>query len=167
LIDAHPDTFVLTVSHTTRQPRAGEVEAETYFYVSPSTFTTLISQGGFVEHAFFNGNYYGTSRQTIADQTAKGLAIILEVDMEGVKQIKTDPTFDARYVFVKPPSFEALEARLSSRGTENEESIRKRLDQAKIELQYAETAGAYDMILVNDELERSQEQLREFVYRSP
>jgi guanylate kinase len=70
-------------------------------------------------------------------------------------------------VFVKPPSFEALEARLRSRGTENEQSIRKRLDQAKIELQYAETAGAYDMILVNDELERSGEQLREFAYRSP
>jgi guanylate kinase len=155
------------VSHTTRQPRAGEVEGETYFYVSPSTFTTLISEGGFVEHACFNGNYYGTSRRTIADQTAKGLAVIMEVDMEGVKQIKADPNFDARYVFIKPPSFEALEARLRSRGTENEESVRKRLDQAKIELQYAETAGAYDMILVNDELERSREQLREFVYRSP
>lgn len=120
-----------------------------------------------MEHAFFNGNYYGTSRQTIVDQTAKGLTIILEVDMEGVKQIRADPGFDARYVFVKPPNFEALEARLRSRGTENEESVRKRLDQAKIELQYAETAGVYDMILVNDELQRSQEQLKEFVYRSP
>jgi guanylate kinase len=91
LIDAHPNTFVLTVSHTTRQPRAGEVEGETYFYVTPSTFTTLTSQGGFVEHACFNGDHYGTSRQTIADQTAKGLVIILEVDMEGVKQIKGEP----------------------------------------------------------------------------
>ena len=119
-----------------------------------------------MEHTFFGGNYYGTSRQTIANQTAKGLVVVLEVEMEGVKQIRANSSIDARYVFIKPPSFKTLESRLRSRGTENEEGVRKRLDQAKSELEYADTVGIYDKILVNDDLEKAYKQLNEFIYRS-
>lgn len=126
-MDAHPDTFGTTVSHTTRKPRAGEVDGVNYYFVSTSEFSSLISQKAFAEYAIFSGHFYGTSKQTIADQTAKGLVVVLDIEMEGVKQMKADPGIDARYVFIKPPSFEALEARLRSRGTENEEDIQKRL----------------------------------------
>jgi guanylate kinase len=165
LFDAHPDTFALTVSHTTRKPRAGEVEGVTYFFVPPSAFSSLVSQNAFVEYAFFSGHYYGTSKQTIADQTAKGLVVVLDIEIQGVKQMKANPSIDARYVFIKPPSFETLEARLRSRGTENEEDIQKRLAQAKVELEYADTQGVSDKIIVNDDLEKAYEELDEFAYR--
>ncbi|KAF2254781.1 guanylate kinase [Trematosphaeria pertusa] len=165
LFDAHPDTFALTVSHTTRKPRAGEVEGVTYFFVSPSTFTSLVSQDGFVEHTFFGGNYYGTSKKTIADQIAKGLVVVLEVEMEGIQQMRASSSIHARYIFVKPPSFETLEARLRSRGTENEEDIQKRLARAEVELEYADTAGVHDKIIINDDLKKAYEELHEFIYR--
>ncbi|KAK1144399.1 hypothetical protein N8T08_005552 [Aspergillus melleus] len=120
-------TFGFTVSHTTRKPRPGEVEGVAYFFVSPSEFSSLCSQGALVEHACFSGNYYGTSKQTIDDQASKGLAVVLDIEMQGVKQMKANPSIDARYVFVRPPSFEALGARLRARGTENEEAIQRRL----------------------------------------
>ncbi|KAF2221377.1 P-loop containing nucleoside triphosphate hydrolase protein [Elsinoe ampelina] len=164
LFDAYPNTFALTTSHTTRQPRAGEVEGVNYFYVSTSTFTSLISQDAFVEYTTFGGNYYGTSKQTIEDQTAKGLVVVLDIEMEGVKRIKASSGIDARYVFIKPPSFEALEARLRGRGTEKEEDIQKRLAQAAVELEYANTHGVHDKIIVNDDLDKSFAELEDFIF---
>lgn len=165
LIEAHPNGFALVVSHTTRKPRAGEVEGVTYFFVSASTFSSLVSQNAFVEHALFSGHHYGTSKQAISDQTAKGSVAVLDIEMQGIKQVKSNPGIDARYVFIKPPSFEALEKRLRSRSTENEEDIRKRLARAKVELEHADKPGAYDMIIVNDDLEKAYKELEEFVYR--
>ncbi|KAF1836559.1 guanylate kinase [Decorospora gaudefroyi] len=167
LRDTHPNTFALTVSHTTRKPRAGEVEGETYFFVSPSTFSTLISNDAFVEYTFFGGNYYGTSKQTVVEQTAEGSVVVLDIEMEGVQRIKASNSIDARYVFIKPPSFEMLEARLRSRGTEKEGDVQKRLAQARVELQYADTPGVHDRIIVNDDLERAYAELEEFVYEKP
>ena len=124
----------------------------------------MISENAFVEYAVFGGNYYGTSKKTIIDQTAKGLIVLLEVEMEGVKQIKLNSSLDARYVFIKPPSLEALEARLRSRGTEKDIEVQKRLKQAEIELEYANMPGVHDKVIVNDDLEKAFEQLDEFVY---
>ncbi|KAI9676411.1 MAG: hypothetical protein M1817_000568 [Caeruleum heppii] len=166
LLDAHPGTFASTISHTTRKPRKGEVEGDPYFFVSPSTFSSLVSQNAFVEHAFFSGHYYGTSKQTIEDQTARGLIIVLDIDIQGVEQLKADSDIDARYVFIKPPSFETLEARLRSRSTESEEEMQERLTQAKVELEYADTLGGNDKIIINDDLEKAFEELDEFVFRS-
>ena len=154
----------MTVSHTTRKPRISEVEGNPYFFVSPATFSYLVSQNAFVEYAHFSGHYYGTSKQTIADQTAKGSVVVLDIDVQGVKQIKAKSDIDARFVFIKPPSFETLEARLRSRCTEDEEDIQKRLAQAMIELQYADTLGATGKIIVNDDLEKAYKELDEFVY---
>ncbi|KAB5539257.1 guanylate kinase [Coniochaeta sp. 2T2.1] len=162
---AHPGTFGSTVSHTTRKPRDGEVEGVNYYYVSPSDFSFLVSQNSLAEHTSFSGHFYGTGKQTIADQAAKGLVAILDIEMEGVKQMKANLAVDARYVFIKPPSFEALEARLRSRGTENEEQIQRRLDQARVELEFADTPGVYDFIIVNDDLDKAFRELDEFIFR--
>ncbi|KAF2790826.1 guanylate kinase [Melanomma pulvis-pyrius CBS 109.77] len=129
--DAHPDVFALTVSHTTRQPRVGEVEGVAYFFVSPSTFSSLISQDFFIE---------------------------------GVKRIKAS-SINARHVFIKPPSLETLETRLRNRGTKKEEGIQKRLAQAKVELEYADTPGVQDKIIVNNGLEKAYVELEEFVFK--
>ncbi|KAJ5302291.1 hypothetical protein N7508_007154 [Penicillium antarcticum] len=166
LFDKHPGTFGFTVSHTTRKARPGEIEGVAYFFVSSSEFSFLCAQGALVEHAYFSGNYYGTSKQTIDDQARKGLVVVLDIEMQGVRQMKANPSIDARYVFIKPPSFEALEARLRARGTENEEDIQKRLAQAQVELDYADSQGSHDKIIVNDNIESAYEELDMFVFGS-
>ncbi|KAJ6005492.1 Guanylate kinase [Penicillium sp. IBT 35674x] len=163
LFDAHPDTFAFTVSHTTRAPRPGEIEGTNYFFVNASQFSDLVSQGAFVEHATFGGNHYGTSQKTISDQTAKGRVVVLDIEMHGVKQMKANPSIDARYIFISPPNFEALAKRLRGRGTEKDEAIQKRLAQAKAELDYANT-GAHDKIIVNDDLQVACKELEDFIF---
>jgi guanylate kinase len=152
------------VSHTTRKPRPGEVEGSSYYFVSREQFESLIAQDAFVEYAQFNGNLYGTSRQTVVDQAAKGAVVLLDIEMEGVRQLKGDARIRPRFVFVKPPSLEALEARLRGRGTEDEGSVRTRLARARAELEYADTAGVHDKVIVNDDLERAFQELEGFVF---
>ncbi|KAK6824677.1 Guanylate kinase [Apiospora arundinis] len=165
LFAAHPDSFTLSVSHTTRSPRAGEEHGTHYFFVPMAEFEDLIAKDGFVEHAKFGSNRYGTSKKTIEEQTAKGRVVVLDIEMEGVKQIKASG-IDARYVFIKPPSFEALEQRLRGRGTETEEAVSKRLAQAKVELEYADTPGVHDIIITNDDLDKAYKELEDYVYKS-
>ncbi|KAI3328013.1 guanylate kinase [Xylariaceae sp. AK1471] len=164
LFASHPETFTLSVSHTTRAPRPGEAHGVDYFYVSMSEFEDLIAADGFIEHAKFGSNRYGTSKSTIEEQTAKGRVVVLDIEMEGVKQIRKG-SLDARFVFVKPPSFEALEKRLRGRGTEDEDSVTKRLNQAKLELEYANTPGVHDIIIVNDDVDAAYKELEGYVYK--
>ncbi|KAL2112046.1 hypothetical protein VUR80DRAFT_8723 [Thermomyces stellatus] len=164
LFERHPDTFTLSVSHTTRAPRAGEADGVHYHFVKMEEFEALIEKNGFVEHAQFGGNRYGTSKQTIEEQTAKGRVVLLDIEMEGVKQIKASG-INARYVFIAPPSEEILEQRLRNRGTETEDSIQKRLRQAKNELEFSKTPGAHDIIIVNDDLETAYKELENFLYQ--
>ncbi|PGH17026.1 guanylate kinase [Helicocarpus griseus UAMH5409] len=158
----YPDTFDLSVSHTTRSPRAGEVEGREYYFTTREAFQSLIDSNGFIEHAQFSGNCYGTSTKAVRDVAEKKRICILDIEMEGVKQVKkTD--LNARFLFLAPPSLEVLEQRLRGRGTETEESLTKRLAQARNELEYAATPGAHDKIIVNDELESAYQALREWV----
>ncbi|KAF1854574.1 hypothetical protein Lal_00005781 [Lupinus albus] len=113
--------------------------------------------------AQFGSNLYGTSKATIEEQTAKGKVVVLDIEMEGVKQVKAS-SIDARYVFVSPPDTEELEKRLRGRGTETEESIQQRLTRAQDELAWAKNAE-FDKILVNDDLEKTYQELDAFVYR--
>ncbi|KAK4098036.1 guanylate kinase [Parathielavia hyrcaniae] len=152
LLDAYPETFVTTVSHTTRKPRPGEVEGSAYYFVSRVKFESLISEGIFIEFAEFNGNLYGTSKQTVIDQTARGAA-----------SKEDDSQINPRFVFVKPPNLEALEARLRGRGIEDEGSIQRRLARAKEELAYAET-GVHDKIIINHDLDRASQELEDFIF---
>ena len=165
LFEEHPNTFAFSVSHTTRAPRAGEIEGKNYFFVDPSTFTNLISQGGFVEHTIFNGDHYGTSKEAISDQISKRLVVLLDIEMNGVRQMKANPSIDARYVFIKPPSLEILEARLRGRGTENEGSIQNRIAQAQVELQFIDSqSDRHDKIIVNDNIETAYQELEGFIF---
>ncbi|KAH6645924.1 guanylate kinase [Truncatella angustata] len=165
LFEAHPDTFTLSVSHTTRKPRDGEKDGVHYHFVTMQEFEDLIAQNGFVEHAKFGSNRYGTSKATIQEQTAKGKVVVLDIEMEGVKQIKAS-SIDARYVFVAPPSYETLEQRLRGRGTETEDSLSKRLEQARVELAFYETPGSHDVKIVNDDLDKAYGELEDYVYKS-
>jgi guanylate kinase len=162
LFDRHPDIFTLSISHTTRSPRPGEKHGVDYYYVSKEDFRDLVDKDGFIEHAQFGSNLYGTSKMTIGEQSAKGKIVVLDIEMEGVKQVKKSH-IDARFVFIAPPSEEELERRLRSRGTEKEESIRQRLDRAKEELEFGRTAG-FDRIITNDDLETAYKELDQWVY---
>ncbi|KAL2128959.1 hypothetical protein VTI74DRAFT_8413 [Chaetomium olivicolor] len=166
LFQRHPETFTLSVSHTTRSPRPGEQDGVHYHFVTREDFLALKEKNGFLENAEFGGNLYGTSKATIEEQTAKGKTVVLDIEVEGVKQIKASG-FPARYVFIAPPSEEELERRLRSRGTEKEESIQKRLKQAKVELEYSKIEGVHDRIIVNDDLEKAYKELEEFVFAEP
>ncbi|KAG6060178.1 hypothetical protein E4U17_004851 [Claviceps sp. LM77 group G4] len=165
LFDNHPDTFCLSVSHTTRGPRPGEQDGIDYHFVSMEAFEDLISQNGFVEHAKFGGNRYGTSKMTIEEQGRKGKIVVLDIEMEGVKQIKQS-SIAARYIFIAPPSLSALEARLRGRGTEDETSVQKRLAQAHKELEFSKTPGVHDKIIVNDDLDTAYKELEEYIYNA-
>ncbi|ODQ81931.1 hypothetical protein BABINDRAFT_160156 [Babjeviella inositovora NRRL Y-12698] len=158
----YPDKFGFSVSNTTRAPRAGEVDGKDYNFVSVDAFKKLIDESAFIEWAQFSGNYYGTTIKAVQDVAEKQKrTCILDIDMQGVKSVKkTD--LNARFLFLAPPSVEELRARLSGRGTETEESLNKRLDAATAELEYAKT-GAHDKTVVNDDLEKAYEELREFV----
>jgi guanylate kinase len=167
LFEKHPEAFTLSVSHTTRSPRAGESHGQHYFFVTMEEFEKLIAEDGFVEHAKFGSNRYGTSKATIAEQAAKGKVTVLDIEMEGVKQIKNAGNIPARFVFIAPPApeIETLRKRLDGRGTETAESLEKRLKQAQVELDYAKTPGVHDLIIVNDDLEKAYKQLEEFVFK--
>jgi guanylate kinase len=135
-----------------------------YRFVTPETFASLVDADGFLEHAQFGGNRYGTPKSVVEEARAAGKVVVLDIEMEGVKQVKRTGV-DARYVFIKPPSVEVLEQRLRGRGTEKEESIQKRLRQAVLELEYSQTEGVHDLIIENDDLERAYKELEEFVYK--
>ncbi|CAG9988789.1 unnamed protein product [Clonostachys byssicola] len=168
LLNTYPGAFAATVSHTTRKARPGEVEGVTYYYVSREQFESLILKDTFVEFTKFNGNLYGTSKQTAIDQASKGSTVVLDVEMEGVKQLKreqlnAESTMNPRFVFIKPPSFAVLESRLRGRGTEDEASVQNRLKRARAELEYAET-GVHDRIIVNEDLDKAFRELEEFIF---
>ena len=154
--------FGFSVSHTTRQPRPGEVEGRDYHYVTRETMEHLVEQGQFIENAQFSGNMYGTSKTAVQDVLARGKICILDIDVQGVKAVK-ETDLSPLYVFIKPPSLEVLEQRLKDRGTETEESLSKRLGAAAAEMDYGETEGNFDIVIVNDDLETAYIKLRDFV----
>ncbi|KAF2771360.1 guanylate kinase [Teratosphaeria nubilosa] len=161
LFETYPGRFGFSVSHTTRAPREGEQEGIHYYYVSKPEFQKLIDDNAFIEHAHFGSNNYGTSIQAVKNVAAQGKTCILDIEMEGVKQVKkTD--LNARYLFLQPPSVEVLEKRLRGRGTDKEESILERLKQAEKEIEFSKTPGVHDKIIVNDDLEKAWEEFRAF-----
>lgn len=176
LFSAHPDLFGFSVSHTTRKPRAGEEDGVHYHFTTPEHFEKLISQNAFEEHAKFGGNYYGSSRaavQAVADGKGKSIdgspaegkrICVFDIEMEGVKQLKKS-ALNPRVCFIQPPSVGVLEERLRGRGTDSEESIRKRLDQASREMDYCRTEGKQDKVVINDDLDRAYKELDEWVMK--
>ncbi|KAL8711555.1 MAG: hypothetical protein Q9220_003965 [cf. Caloplaca sp. 1 TL-2023] len=162
LFAAHPDTFGFSISHTTRAPRPTEQDGREYNFTTKDKFLRLVDEGGFIEHAQFGGNYYGTSVKAVKDVAEKGKICVLDIEMEGVKQVKrTD--LHARFLFLSPPSVEVLEQRLRGRGTEDEDSLGKRLEQAQREMAFSKEEGVHDRVIVNDDLERAYREVDEWV----
>ncbi|CAD5118549.1 DgyrCDS7237 [Dimorphilus gyrociliatus] len=159
LMEEYPKCFAFSVSHTTRDPRPGEKHGTHYYYVSREEMTKMISNNEFVEHAEFSNNLYGTSKMAIEKVQASGRICMLDIDMQGVKNIKkTD--LNPLCIFIQPPSLEKLEQRLRDRKTDTEEAIQRRLKIANGEMEYSKTQGAYDHIVINDELEISYQKLK-------
>ncbi|KAI9697534.1 MAG: hypothetical protein M1820_007733 [Bogoriella megaspora] len=169
LFASHPNTFRFSISHTTRAPRPGEQDGREYHFVSKEEFEGLVSRGDMLESARFGGNSYGTSRRAVEEdegvegREGRGRCCVLDIEMEGVKQLRNHPNFAARYVFIAPPSFDILEQRLRSRATDSEDKITWRLEQAKKEIEYAEQEGVHDKRIVNDDLEKAYKELEEWV----
>lgn len=145
------DGLVYSVSYTTRPPRKGEVHGRDYFFVDEMTFRQMAREGRFVEWARVYEYCYGTSRQWVMDQIHRGMDVILDVDVQGARQIRGSE-LPAHHIFLLPPSWKALEERLMKRGTEVPEEIRTRLEWALKELEWWE---AYDFLIVNDDLEEA------------
>lgn len=148
------DHLVFAVSHTTRKMRHSEVEGRDYYFVTEDEFKQMIKNQVFAEWANVHGHYYGTSRKEIEKKDAdKG--IILDIDIQGAKQIK-DAYKEALFIFIFPPAFHELKKRLLDRGDETPESIGRRLEVAKKEIQsYPE----FDYIIINDRLDEAVKEL--------
>ncbi len=153
--DKYSDVFV-SVSATTRAPREGEEHGVNYFFLSVDDFKQKIEENGFLEHASFCGNYYGTPRASVYEKLDEGLDVILEIDVQGAFQVKKNCP-EAVLVFTMPPSYEILRQRLIGRGTESMDVVEKRLSAAIEEFKQAEK---YDYIIINDKIETAAEELR-------
>ena len=146
----HPE-IKLSVSATTRQPRPGEVEGENYFFLTHENFDQLIEAGDMLEYATVHGtNKYGTPKQPILDALARNEQIILEIDIQGARQVKAAMP-DAKLIFIAPPSWEELVRRLTGRGTESAEEQAQRLVTAREELA---AQSEFDYVVINDEVAR-------------
>ncbi len=137
-----------SISSITRPMRQGEKEGEKYNFISREKFEEMLKNDMLLEHNVYVGNYYGTPKQPILDAAENGFDIIIEVDVNGAKQIR-EKLPEAVSIFIMPPSFEELKRRLSGRGTETQELIGKRMESALSEIQ---RATEYDYIVVNDDI---------------
>jgi len=155
LIQRYSNKIALSVSHTTRRPRPGEINGVHYHFVSEEAMNIAIAQNMFLEHAQVHGNTYGTSYQAVEAISKSNRICLLDVDTRGVKSIKNIPTFQAKFVFIAPPSIQALEDRLRGRGTESDEQLALRLANSQAEIDYGHTEGIFDCILVNNEVDES------------
>ncbi|MBR3083134.1 MAG: guanylate kinase [Oscillospiraceae bacterium] len=144
-----------SVSATTRAPRVGEEHGREYFFVSRPEFLEMVAADAFLEHAEFVENLYGTPRAAVEAQLEQGYDVYLDIDVQGASQVKAKRP-ETLTVFILPPSMEELERRLTGRGTDDAETIRRRLSQAEREC--AEQVH-FDFVVVNDEVERAAAEL--------
>jgi guanylate kinase len=148
-----------SISYTTRKPRKGEIDGRDYYFVSQDRFQAMINAGDFAEWAEVHANLYGTSRRMLDDMISKRIDIILDIDTQGAKQIKSKFN-SAVFIFIMPPSLDILEERLRNRKSDHEDEIKKRMRRAREEIKdYA----LYDYIVVNRDFERALTELRSVV----
>lgn len=170
------NSFVLSVSCTTRKPRSGETDGVNYFFLTHEEFKNCITQDKFLEYAQFAGNFYGTKKKYIKQKFEEGFNIILEIETQGALQVKQKMP-EAVLIFIAPPGVNTknddsvniteidisgglveLEKRLRGRNTEDEDTIQRRLAEAKVEL---ERSKQYDYVVINDDLERAISEVEE------
>lgn len=154
LKDRHPQVWV-SVSVTTRPPRPEETDGVQYHFLDRAAYDELVATGRLLEHAEFAGNGYGTPAAPVAQRLAAGLPALLEIELQGARQVRRAMPA-ARLVFLAPPSWAELERRLAGRATEHSEAVRRRLERARVEM----AAGTeFDAVIVNDTVERAAEEL--------
>jgi guanylate kinase len=159
LADPRAGRTAYAVSHTSRDPRPGEVDGRDYHFVTPGEFREMIARGEFLEWTETFGRYYGTSRKPVERLLAEGHAVIADVDVVGARAIKSSFP-DARLVFVVPPSFRILAERLEGRGTESGDSAKARLARAGHE---TAQRGLFDFLVINDVFELAEQELARIV----
>ena len=159
LCDRYPHLHV-SVSATTRPPRPGEIPGKDYTFVSRVEFENLIAQGDLLEWAEFAGNYYGTPKGPLLEQIRAGQSVILEIELEGARQVRQ--SFPSAFqVFLLPPSLAELEHRIRQRGQDSEAAIAHRLARAQEEIA---AASEFDVQIVNDQLENALHQIEQVIF---
>lgn len=158
LIERTPD-IVVSVSHTTRPQRPGEEEGVNYHFVDAGRFEAMVAQDAFLEHAQVFGNRYGTARETVSRALAAGRDVILEIDWQGARQVRRLMP-ESVSIFILPPSHAELERRLRGRGTDGEETIRRRMNAAVAEMSHYHE---YEFLVVNDDFPRAVADLQAIV----
>lgn len=160
LLQRHPQLYY-SVSVTTRSPRSGEIDGKSYYFISRSKFEQLVAEGEFLEWAEFTGNCYGTPREAVLNQINSGKLVMLEIELEGARQIRASfPS--ALSIFILPPSFDELEKRIRSRGQDSEEAIARRLLRAQEEIQ---AADEFDIKIVNDDFETALNDIEAVLFK--
>ncbi len=150
LLDRNKDIW-LSISATTRNPRIGEKDGENYYFISDEKFKDMIDKKEFLEWAQFTGNYYGTPLSTVNEKIEKGFIVLLEIEVEGAKQIK-EKFPEALSIFLLPPSKAELEKRIRNRGTDKEEAINRRLSRADYEIA---SSDEFDFVLTNHDIDET------------
>lgn len=155
LQELHPEVFV-SISATTRPPRVGEIEGVHYHFLTEQDFDRLVAQDGLLEWAVVHGKHrYGTLRAPVDEAVGQGRAVVLEIDLQGARQVrKTYP--QAQHIFIEPPTWEELVRRLAGRGTETPEQQERRLVTARQEMA---CVGEFDHVVVNREIDQTVEDL--------
>lgn len=156
---AEVDGLIVSISHTTRPIRPGEIHGEDYYFVSPIEFQSLLNRQALLEHASVFDNFYGTAKTTVETSLNEGLDVILEIDWQGAQQIKNIRP-DSLSIFILPPSTEILEQRLQNRGQDDDHVIARRMRDAVTEMSHYEE---FDYILVNDAFERALTDLKSII----
>ncbi|KNF08734.1 guanylate kinase Gmk [Gottschalkia purinilytica] len=149
----------LSISATTRSPRAGEVDGVNYFFLDKKDFEEKIKKNEFLEYAEVYGNYYGTPKQYVLEQLNSGKDVLLEIDIQGALNIK-EIYPDGVFVFILPPSMEELKSRIVKRGTETKESLTRRFESAYEEIKFA---FKYDYAVVNDEVDLAVNKIQSII----
>jgi guanylate kinase len=156
---ARVEGLELSVSATTREPRAGETDGRDYHFLDPGEFDRRVAAGDFLEHATYSGHRYGTLREEVERRLAEGRSVVLEIELQGARQVR-DALPDSVLVFIAPPSPEALRERLEGRGTDSAEAIAERLRTAENELA---AQPEFKHVVVNDEIDRAADELEQIV----
>ncbi len=155
LLRSDPNIY-FSISATTRQPREGETDGVDYYFIKREEFLKLVDSGGMLEHAEFCGNLYGTPRKAVYDKLDEGHDVILEIETVGAMSVKAVCP-EAVSIFILPPSLSELRNRLTARATDSDETISRRIAEARPEI---EKSRGYDFIIVNDSLEAAVEQAK-------
>jgi guanylate kinase len=150
----------LSVSATTREPRPGEVDGRDYHFLSPEEFRRRLEAGDFLEHASYSGNYYGTLREEVERRLAEGRSVVLEIEVQGARQVRDELGDDAVLIFIAPPDEKALRERLVGWGTDPRDALAPRLRPAEIELG---ARSEFPLEVVNDEVQKAAAELERLV----